>query len=185
MRISHHRRPEKITLNYKINEEITAPQLRVIDEEGNFLGIMDLAKALDISKEKVIDLVEIVPNANPPVAKLIDYGKFRYQKEKEIKKQKSQQKQVDIKGIRLSLRIGQHDVDLRAKQAAEFLQDGDKVRVELQLRGREKGHPDLCREIVNNFVKQVGAMTPIKIEQPLSRLDARFFVIIAPKSLTN
>lgn len=182
MRISHHRRPEKISLQYKINEEITAPQLRVIDAEGAFMGIMSLAEALQISRDKVIDLVEIVPNANPPVAKLIDYGKFRYQKEKEIKKQKSQQKQVYVKGIRLSLRIGQHDIDLRVDQAVKFLKDGDKVKVELLLRGREKARPDLCREVINKFVKQVAEKTPTIIEQPLSRQDAKFFVVIAPKS---
>lgn len=182
MRISHRRRPVKISLNYKINEEITAPQLRVIDSEGGFLGIMPLAEALQISRDKVIDLVEIVPNANPPVAKLIDYGKFRYQKEKEIKKQKSQQKQVEVKGIRLSLRIGEHDVNLRVEQAVKFLRDGNKVKVELLLRGREKARPDLCREVINKFIKQVGEKMPMIVEQPLSRQESKFFVIIAPKS---
>lgn len=181
MRISHRRRPEKISLNYRINEEITAPQLRVIDNEGNFLGIMNLAEALEISRDKVIDLVEIVPNASPPVAKLIDYGKFRYQKEKELKKQKSQQKQVEVKGIRLSLRIGEHDVNLRVEQAAKFLQDGNKVKIELLLRGREKARPDLGREVINKFIKQVGEKISIAVEQPLSRQAAKFFVVIAPK----
>lgn len=181
MRISHRRRPEKISLNYKINEEITAPQLRVIDNEGNFLGIMNLAEALEVSRDKVIDLVEIVPNASPPVAKLIDYGKFRYQKEKELKKQKSQQKQVEVKGIRLSLRIGEHDVNLRTEQAAKFLRDGNKVKVELLLRGREKARPDLGRDVINKFIKQVGEKIAIAVEQPLARQAAKFFAVIAPK----
>lgn len=180
MRISRKKRPEKITLLYRINEEITAPQLRVINNEGGFLGIMPLHEALQISKDKEIDLVEIVPKANPPVAKLIDYGKFKYQKEKEIKKQKSQQKAVEVKGIRLSLRIGEHDLDLRKNQAVKFLEDGNKIKIELILKGREKGRPDLCREVINNFVKQVGEKTPVKTEQPLNRMGGKFFMIIAP-----
>ncbi|MFA5133876.1 MAG: translation initiation factor IF-3 [Patescibacteria group bacterium] len=180
MRISRKKRPEKIGLQYRINEEITSPQLRVVDDEGNFLGIMALNEALQISRDKAIDLVEIVPKANPPVAKLIDYGKFKYQKEKELKKQKSQQKTVEVKGIRLSLRIGEHDFDLRTNQAIKFLEDGDKVKVELLLKGREKGRPDLCREVINGFVKKVGEKTSVKIEQPLNRQGGKFFMIIAP-----
>jgi len=180
MRISRKKRPDKPDLQYKINEEITAPQLRVVDDEGNFLGIMPTSQALQISREKVIDLVEIVPKADPPVAKLIDYGKFKYQKEKEIKKQKSQQKAVEVKGIRLSLRIGEHDLDLRTNQSVKFLEDGNKVKIELLLRGREKGRPDLCREVINGFVKKVGEKTPIKVEQPLNRQGGKFFMIIAP-----
>jgi translation initiation factor IF-3 len=178
MRISRKKRPEKITLQYRINEEITAPQLRVINDEGGFIGILPLAEALQISRDKAIDLVEIVPNAKPPVAKLIDYGKFKYQKEKEIKKQKSLQKVVEIKGIRLSLRIGQHDSDMRKTQAIKFLEDGNKVRIEMILRGRERGMGAMAREIIHNFIKEIDAVKPVKVEQPLGMQGGKLSLII-------
>jgi translation initiation factor IF-3 len=181
MRISRKRRPERIEINFKVNEEIQAPQLRVLDEEGKFMGVMSREEALKISHEKVVDLVEIVPKGEIPVAKLIEYGKFRYQKEKEMKKMKSQQVKIDIKGIRLSLRIGDHDANLRIKKAIEFLKEGDKVKIELILRGREKGKGDLGRDIVSAFLKKVEEVAPFKVEQPLARQFNGFVMIIAPK----
>jgi translation initiation factor IF-3 len=181
MRISRKRRPERIELNYKVNEEIQAPQLRVVDEEGRFLGIMSREEALKMSHEKTLDLVEIAPKGDTPVAKLIEYGKFRYQKEKEIKKMKGQQTKVDVKGIRLSLRIGEHDMALRIKQAAEFLQDGDKVKIELILRGREKGKGEIGRDIMMDFMKRVEQTVPVKVEQPIARQFNGFMMIITKR----
>ena len=180
MRISHRRRPGRIDLNYRINEEIIAPHLRVVDEEGKFLGIMSREEALELGRTQEKDLIEIVPKGDTPVAKLTEYGKFRYQKEKELRKQKSQQKKIDMKGIRLSLRIGKHDVDLRIKQAVEFLVDGDKVKAELMLKGREKAHPEIAYDVIKNFIKEVGARTPIKIEQPAAYQSGKIFAIITP-----
>ena len=157
-----------------------APRLRIVDEEGNFLGIMSREEALDLSRTQEKDLIEIVPKGDIPVAKLTEYGKFRYQKEKELKKQKSQQKRVDVKGIRLSLRIGKHDIDLRVRQAIEFLEGGDKVKAELMLKGREKAHPELAFDVIKNFVKEIGAKTPIKVEQPPAYQSGKIFAIIAP-----
>lgn len=181
MRILRRRRPERIELNYKVNEEIIAPQLRVVDAEGKFLGIMSREEALQISREKAIDLVEIAPKGDPPVAKLIEYGRFRYQKEKEIKHGKSQQKKVDVKGVRLSLRIGEHDKNIRVRQAIDFLKSGDKVKIELILKGREKGKGDIGREVVNNFLSAVGAEASYKVEQPLTRQMNGMMMIISPK----
>jgi len=180
MRISRKKRPEKIDLNYRINEEIQAPRLRVVDEDGTFLGIMQREEALAISREREKDLIEIVPKVDVPVAKLTEYGKFKYQKEKELKKQKSQQKKISVKGIRLSLRIGKHDIEMRIRQAIEFLRGGDKVRAELILRGREKAHPEIGHEVIKDFIDNLGAQSPIKVEQPTTRQGAKFFAIIAP-----
>ena len=141
---------------------------------------MPREEALELGRTQEKDLIEIVPKGEIPVAKLTEYGKFRYQKEKEFKKQKSQQKKVDVKGIRLSLRIGKHDVDLRVRQAIEFLADGDKVRPELMLKGREKAHPELGYDVIKNFVKEVGLQTPIKIELTPGYQSGKIFAIIAP-----
>jgi len=180
MRISRKKRPEKQQINFRMNERIRAPRLRVVDDEGGFLGIMSLEEALNLAKEKEMDLVEIVPKGETPVAKITDYGRFKYQKEKELKKQKSAQKKTETKGIRLSLRIGQHDMDLRTRQAVKFLEANDKVRVELVLKGREKGKGELGREALNNFVNNLGIAHPIKIDQQMTRQGGKIFVVVAP-----
>lgn len=180
MRISRKKRPIKPTLRFRMNEAIRVPKVRVVDDEGAFLGIMDTRDALKLAREQEMDLVEIVPKGEIHVAKITEYGKFKYQKEKEAKKQKSQQKKIGLKGIRLSLRIDRHDIDLRIRQSIKFLQEGDKVKIELILKGRERARPELGTEVINNFVKELGEKTPIKIEQPMSRQGRKFFVVIAP-----
>jgi len=180
MRISRKKRPEKQQINFRMNERIRAPRLRVIDDDGSFLGIMSSEDALKLAIEKEMDLVEIVPKGEIPVAKITDYGRFKYQKEKELKKQKSAQKKTETKGIRLSLRIGQHDLDLRTRQAVKFLEANDKVRVELVLKGREKGKGDLGREAVDIFINNLGSKHPIKIDQQMTRQGGKIFVVVAP-----
>ncbi len=179
MRIHRHRqnRPKLNLTKYKANERIHAEIVRVIDEEGKALGEMPIQEALDIALGKELDLVEVSPLANPPVCKILDYGQFKYQKEKEAKKQKTQQKEVDMKVVRLSIRIGEHDKDVRLKQAIKFLERGDKVKVELPLRGREKAHKDLAEQVINTFITGVQAGIAIKIEQPTKFLGGRYSAI--------
>ncbi|MBU1180265.1 translation initiation factor IF-3 [Patescibacteria group bacterium] len=181
MRISRKKRPTKPTLRFRYNEGIRTPRLRVVDDEGNFLGEMSTEDALKMAREQEMDLVEIVPKGDLHVAKITDYGRFKYHKEKEDRKQKAQQKKTEVKGIRLSLRIGKHDIDLRVRQAVKFLEEKDKVKIELLLKGREKARPELGREVINNFVKEIEEKTPIKVEQSMSRQGGKFFMIIAPQ----
>ena len=181
MRISRKRRPIKPTLRFRINGAIRVPKVKVVDDEGTFLGVMETRDALKLAKEQEMDLVEIVPKGELHVAKITEYGKFKYQKEKEAKKQKSQQKKTGLKGIRLSLRIGRHDIDLRIRQSMKFLGEGDKVKVELILKGRERAKPELGKEVVNKFVKELGEKVPLKIEQPTARQGRKFFTVIAPQ----
>lgn len=181
MRISRRkRRPQSPVQKFKINEWIKAPRLKVVDDEGNFLGIMEREEALRKARELEMDLIEIVPKGDMPVAKITEYGKFKYQKEKEVKKQKAQQKKTEIKGIRLSVRIGRHDIDLRLKRAKKFLESRDKIKVELILKGREKGKPEQAREVIKNFIEELNAEIPVKTEQPISRQGGKFFAVIAP-----
>ncbi len=179
MRIHRHRqnRPRLNITKYKANERIKAEVVCVIDETGKMLGEMPIAKALDIAQEKELDLVEVSPVAVPPVCKILDYGQFKYQKEKEAKKQKTQQKEVDMKVVRLSIRIGAHDRDVRLKQGIKFLERGDKVKVELPLRGREKAHKDIAEEIMNLFMKDTQTAIAIKIEQPAKFVGGRYSAI--------
>ena len=164
---------------YRTNQYIRVPEVRLIDENGQNIGVISTAEALALAQERGLDLVEVSPLANPPVAKIINYSKLKYQEEKERRKGRAKQKKVEVKGVRLSLRIGQHDVEVRLKQAQKFLADGNKVRIEIILRGREKGRADLARKNINNFIEALNQIKPVKVEQPLSALGGKLSIIIA------
>lgn len=167
---------------YRINERITCPQIMLIDDEGKNMGTISTVEALQLARSKELDLVEVSPKAVPPIAKILDYGKFKYQKEKEAQKQKARQKKIDIKGIRLSLRIGEHDRDLRLKQAEEFLKDGHKLKLELVLKGRERQYMNMAREQISQFMAKLNTEKEIKVEQPLVSQQGRLIVILASKN---
>lgn len=145
--------PERITC--RINQQITAPELRVVDEVGENLGVMSLETALNLAKEKGLDLVEITAMTNPPVAKIINFDKFRYQKEKELKKQKVAQKSSELKQIQISAKEAQHDLARKISAMEEFLNKGHKVEVMLTLKGREKGNRDWAMYKFNEFLKLI------------------------------
>ncbi len=126
-----------------------------------------------------MDLVEIVPNTRPPVVKIMDFGKYQYQKAKEEQQQKAKQKKTEVKGIRLGLRTDDHDLEVRRKQAEKFLTAGNKVKIEIRLKGREKAHQPLARENLNNFIQSISA--PNKIEQEIKKFPGGFNVVIAPQ----
>lgn len=146
-------------IQFVSNEAIKAPEVRVIDENGEHVGVMPTAEALAKAREAGWDMIEINPTAVPPVVQYGDYGQFRYQKEKELRKQKARQKTVEVKGIRLSLRIGAHDLDMRKNQALKFFEEGDRVRVEIILRGRERMHADRAQTLISEFIKTLGPIT--------------------------
>jgi translation initiation factor IF-3 len=157
--------------------QISAPRLRVIDADGTQLGEISLNEALARAREKGLDLLEVSPQANPPVAKIVDYGAYKFQKEKQERKQKAKQKKVGIKGIRLSMRIDDHDFEVKVEQATRFLKEGHKVKIELVVRGREAMHLDLGRERINEFIKKVGINN--HVEMPMKKLGNRLTTIIA------
>lgn len=181
MRIHRHRdrKPTLKIQKYRINERILSPEVRVMDDQGQSLGVLPTEKAIEIARSKEMDLVEVSPKAEPPVCKILDYGQFKYQKEKEARKQRAQAKEVEIKSIRLSVRIGVHDRDVRVKQAAKFLERGDKVKIELPMRGREKAHKDVAEAVVKEFVDALKEIYPLRIEQELKYLNGRFSTILA------
>ena len=126
--------------------------MRAIDSDGANLGIISTEKALNIAKEKDLDLIEVASKASPPVVKIMDFGKYQYQKEKEARKAKKKIKEVGVKGLRARINISPHDLELKAKKADEFLSKGDHIRFELMLRGREKG---IKREIINEKLEYI------------------------------
>ncbi len=146
----------------RINHQIRAEKLIVIDETGQSLGVLSLGEALKAAQARGLDLIEVNPAANPPVAKILDYGKFEYHQRKAERKNKATHKKQELKIIRVGLKTSAHDVEVKAGQAGKFLQKGNKVRLEIFLRGREKAHRDLAREKLREFEKKVAE--PHKIE---------------------
>lgn len=180
MRISRKKRkPQQQRVVYPVNERIRDSELRVVVDEGEHLGIIPTDEALKIAKEKKLDLVVVQPKANPPVAKIIDFGKYKYEREKEARKQKSKAKNVEVKGIRLSVRIGRHDIDVRKEQAKKFMEKGDKVKVEIILRGREKRHGEVAKQVIESFIQELKDEMELKIEQPVMRQGGQLTAIIS------
>lgn len=143
--------------NYRINRQIRAKEVRLIDETGKQIGIVPLQEALKIAEERGLDLVEVAPNANPPVCKLLDYGKFLYELRKKEKEARKKQKEhsMEVKDIMMNLRIDEHDLKVKLKHMREFLEDGDKVRVRIRFRGRENLHPELGDRLVQRILEEL------------------------------
>lgn len=181
MRIHRHRnqKPKFEVPLFNANDRIVVPQVRVIDEKGEMLGVLDKDKAIAIAAERGMDLVEVNPKADPPVCKFLNFGQFKYQKEKEARKQKAQSAEVEIKGIRLSLRIGIGDLETRHQQAKKFFERGDKVKAELPLRGREKAFRDGAKEVIEKFIALLRADYPLRLEQAITYQNGRMTVILA------
>lgn len=138
-----------------MNESIRDKEVRLVSDEGEQLGIVPLKRAMEIAMESKKDLVKVAPNAKPPVCRIMDYGKFKYEQQKKEKEAKKKQKQITIKEIRLSLNIESHDLETKAKLARKFLQSGDRVKVSLRFRGRQLGHTNLGVGVIENFVELV------------------------------
>lgn len=179
MRISRRRfkpKPQKIL--YLVNDLIRFATVRVIDENNVHLGVLPVPEAIAKAKERELDLVVIQPKAEPPVAKIIDFGKFKYEQDKEARKQKAKQKTVEVKGVRLSVRIAQHDLDVRKELAKKFLDQGDKVKVEIILRGREKRFGELARKVIEQFIVALNKDMPVKMEQTITRQGGQLTAIV-------
>ena len=163
----------------QINEEIRASEVRLINENGVMVGIVGIDEALRLAEEADLDLVNISPNAVPPVCKILDYGKYRYEQQKKEKNAKKNQHVTEIKEIRLSASIEDHDVEVKAKNAIKFLQDGDKVKVSLRFRGRERDYTQLGYDAMEKFADLVSEYGVI--EKPAKMEGRRMNMFLAPK----
>ena len=161
-----------------VNNRIRAQQVRVIDETKKQLGIMPLLKALEIAKERSLDLIQVTEKVEPPVCKLGDYGKYLYleeKKERSVRKNKG----GELKGIRLTYNISLHDMETKAKLAEKFLKKGDRIKIELPLRGRQKALGNFAKEKMNKFLETLGSHISIKIEKELKREPRGFTMIVS------
>ncbi|OGG89536.1 translation initiation factor IF-3 [Candidatus Kuenenbacteria bacterium RIFCSPLOWO2_12_FULL_42_13] len=173
----HKPRPQKESAKpMKVNQEIRVPEVRLIDESGNNVGVVKMEEALRRAHLVDLDLIEVFPNSTPPVAKIMDYGQYKYELEKQLRKNKAHQKVSELKSVRLSFRIKGQDLETRKNQAANFLAEGHKVKIEIILKGREKAHKDLAIENIKKFIASLGKN--IKIIQPIACQGGQITVTI-------
>lgn len=164
----------------RVNRQIRAPQVRVINEEGEMLGVMTVPDAIRKAEEAGLDLVEVSPNANPPVCKIIDFGKYKYEVQKKKNEAKKKQKVVTIKEIKLRPNIDPHDLGIKSKQMKGFIEDGDKVKVTLRFRGREMSHIELGRALMDKVRDSFGDTARVELA---ARMEGRqMIMILAPQS---
>jgi translation initiation factor IF-3 len=162
-----------------VNHQIRAREVRVIDGEGQQLGVMHIRDALNIANERELDLVEVAPNANPPVCRLMDYGKYLYEKQKRERESRKAQKQVDVKEVRLSPKIGEHDVQVALGKIRKFANDGDKIRVRIRFRGREIHHPEVAQDLLKRVATEVEDVTMV---EAMPSLDGRSMIMVLAPS---
>ncbi|MBP8292463.1 MAG: translation initiation factor IF-3 [Caldilineaceae bacterium] len=164
----------------RINSEIRALKVRVIDKTGEQLGILAIREALAIASQKQLDLVEVAPNADPPVCRLMDYGKYLYDKQKREREARKAQKQIEVKELRLRPKTDEHDIQVIIKKIRKFSEEGAKTRVRIRFRGREMQHPEVGRDLLDQVAKAVADVTVIE-SMPL--LDGSSMVmVLAPSS---
>lgn len=163
----------------KINEEIRAREVRVTSASGEQLGIMSTRDALHMAIEQQLDLVEVAPMGKPPVCRIMDFGKFRYEQQKREKEVRKKQKVVTVKEVKLRPNIEQHDFDVKLKNALRFLEDGDKVKVTIMFRGRELSHPELGREVLLKMAAELKSLVTVERDPKLE--GKNMIMILAPK----
>ena len=165
------------------NEDIRDREVRVIDQNGEQLGVLPIRRALEMAEEAGLDLVKIVPNAKPPVCKFMDYDKYRYEQAKKEREIRKNQKVVSIKEVQLSATIEENDVLTKAKAAKKFLKNGDKVKVSIRFRGRQITHQEIGLAVMQDFAERVKDMAVVE-RKPL--LEGRHMImILAPRDLTK
>lgn len=161
-----------------VNENIRARELRVIDSEGEQLGVLSKDEALDKAEQVELDLVLVSPNAKPPVARIMDYGKYRYEQQRKEREQRQNQKQVSLKEVRLSPTIEKNDFDTKLRQARKFLEKGDKVKASIRFRGRAITHKEIGREVLERFAEELKDVA--EVEQRPKMEGRSMFLQMAP-----
>ncbi len=160
--------------DFMINEQIRDKEVRLIGEDGEQLGVMPIKDAMKLAREAELDLVKIAPTAKPPVCKIVDYGKFRYEQMRKDKEAKKKQKVTDVKEIRLSPNIDVNDLNTKANQARKFLTKGDKVKISLRFRGREMAHVNVGKQIMDSFLEK---LEDIAVVDKPAKLEGRSMVM--------
>ena len=162
----------------KRNDAIRARELRVIDDEGKMLGVLPKMDALQLAQDKGLDLVEVNPNVDPPVAKLIDFGKYKYEQKKKQQEIKKKQTVILLKEVQFRPKIDKHDFDFKIRNAKKFLEEGNKVKIVVVFRGRERAHPELGEVLVENIMNEIGELG--KVESAPKLEGRRMNLVVSP-----
>jgi translation initiation factor IF-3 len=168
--------PQRPPAGPRINRAIRVPEVRLIDEDGAQLGVVPTHQALEMARQKDLDLVEVAANAMPPVCKLLDYGRFKYETTKKEREAKKHQHSVELKELRLRPGTDDHDVDVRARSARRFIEEGHKVRLLVRFRGREAAHPEIARNQIDRIVKSLQDIAVVE-QGPMMEGRAMFAVL--------
>lgn len=172
-------RSPAISKNLRVNERIRVPEVRVIDENGEQVGVMRTRDAQNLARQRNLDLVEVAPNSQPPVCRLLDYGKFRYEQTKKEREARKTQKVITVKEIRLEPKIADHDLQTKARQARSFLEEGDKVKVTVRFRGRELAHTEIGRDLLNQMIE---ILKDISALDQLPKMEGKAMTMILTKT---
>jgi translation initiation factor IF-3 len=173
------KRGDNINKHTRINEEIRSREVRLIDSDGKQLGIVGIEQARETAEKRNLDLVEVSPNANPPVCKIMDFGKYRFEQSKKIKESKKKQKVVLTKEVRLRPKIEEHDYQTKLRQTINFISKGNKVKITLRFRGREMAHTELGKELLNKMIKDVNE---VGVVEKKPQFQGRVItMVLAPK----
>ncbi|MCE7989066.1 MAG: translation initiation factor IF-3 [Caldilinea sp. CFX5] len=163
----------------RVNHQIRAREVRVIDGDGSQLGVMQVRDALNIAMQRELDLVEVAPNANPPVCRLMDYGKYLYEKQKRERESRKAQKQIEIKELKLSPRTDEHDIQVALTKIRKFAKDGAKTRVRIKFKGREMAHPEVAQELLQRVAEEVKDVTTV---ESMPSFDGRSMIMLLTPS---
>ncbi|MDP5338166.1 MAG: translation initiation factor IF-3 [Nodularia sp. (in: cyanobacteria)] len=163
----------------QINERIRFPKIRVIDNDGTQLGIMPPQEALQLADEKELDLVLLSDKADPPVCRIMDYGKYKFEQEKKAREARKKQHTADVKEVKMRYKIEEHDYNVRVKQAERFLKDGDKVKATVMFRGREIQHSDLAEHLLKRMAKDLEPLG--ELQQAPKKEGRNMMMLISPK----
>lgn len=162
----------------RVNENITSPKVRLVDENGEMVGILNQQEALERAFQVSLDLVEVSPHADPPVCKILDYGKYKFEEQKRRAEMRKKQKVIEIKEIQLRPGIDKHDFDVKMRSARKFIEEGDKLKVTLRFRGRELSHKELGKDVLKRVKDELQDITKIEHEPKLE--GKRMIMILAP-----
>ena len=163
----------------RVNEEIRVAQVRLIDQDGEMLGVMSAREALQRAFAAGLDLVEISPNADPPVAKILDYGKYKYEQQKKKNEQKKRQKVIEIKEVKVRPNIDENDYQVKMRAMRSFIEEGDKVKVTLRFRGREMAHQDIGMRVLERIRQEMDGLS--KVEQMPRMENRQMIMVLTPR----
>lgn len=168
-------RPPRKDDGVRINHDIKADEVRVVDEDGEMKGVMSVARAVELAEEAGLDLVEVSPNATPPVCKILDYGKYKYEQQKKAAEARKKQKTVDVKEVKIRPGIEEHDYKVKMRNARKFLSNGDKVKVTMRFRGREMAHQDIGMDLLKRMIEELADVGKVDLEP---KMEGRQIIMV-------